>query len=97
MLPQHEKQISRSPEERGRILERKLKGERGSDRHRSSRERERERDVHCKLFTQRVLGFNKRERERGGGGNFFYITRTLFLSLGEPKPTHNGYHGLKKP
>jgi hypothetical protein len=28
MLPQYEKQISRSPEERSRILERKLKGER---------------------------------------------------------------------
>ncbi len=42
----------------------------GSDRHRSSRERERERerDVHCKLLTQRVLGFNEREREREGGG-----------------------------
>lgn len=53
---------------------------------------ERERDVHCKLLTQRVLGFNERERERGGG-HFFYITRTLFLSLGEPKPTHNWYHG----
>jgi hypothetical protein len=66
MLPQHEKQISRSPEERGRILERKLKGEREVI-DTEALERERERDVHCKLFTQRVLGFNKREREREAG------------------------------
>jgi len=69
MLPQYEKQISRSPEERGRILERKLKGAREViDTEALERERERERDVHCKLLTQRVLGFNEREREREGGG-----------------------------
>jgi len=45
MLPQHEKQISRSPEERGRILERKLKGEREViDTEALERERERERE-----------------------------------------------------
>jgi hypothetical protein len=43
MLPQHEKQISRSPEERGRILERKLKGE-VIDTEALERERERERE-----------------------------------------------------
>jgi hypothetical protein len=44
MLPQYEKQISRSPEERGRILERKLKGAREViDTEALERERERER------------------------------------------------------
>jgi hypothetical protein len=43
----------------------------GSDRHRSSRERER--DVHYKLITQRVLGFNVREREREGGGGWEFL------------------------
>jgi hypothetical protein len=45
MLPQHEKQISRSPEGRGRMLERKLKGEREViDTEALERERERERE-----------------------------------------------------
>jgi hypothetical protein len=69
MLPQYEKKISRSPEERGRILERKLEGEREVI-DTEALERERERDVHCKLLTQRVLGFNERERERVGGWKF---------------------------